>query len=941
MTAPTGHMIVCGNDPLTHRLALDLVHLYNERVVLIVPAPESLHGPQLIQLADENPDTVRVVEGRAPDEEALKAAGIASAAALALTMDDDQETIHAALLARGLNPRIRLVLQIFDRTLGRRVKSLLDRAAERTLHLPPVGTPGAAAAGLDGPDAYPSTAILSASATAAPALVAAALPRHRHLIPVDGGMLTVNQFHPGERPPPRDQTIALLLSRPHADSATPAPRLLPDDDEAREALRAGSAVRAALTVSHSATAQPPRGRLAFPLGALFPRRLRLAAAAFAVVVVVLAAANWLFAGASPGGALYRVLMDVADMSNPENGASPARKLLQLLAAYTGMAITPLILALVLDALGALGTTFRHPPRRMTGHVILIGLGKIGTRVLDRLTSLGVPVVCIERDPKARGLQLARRRQVPVVVGDVSFPEVYEQARIGRSSTVLALTSDDRVNLEAVLYARDRHPAVGVVLRLFDDEFASTVYRALRAGDPPQLAAVQREDRPTVSRSVSFLAAPAFSAAMLGRQVLASIPVERQVLLVAVVDVHGQPELGGRTVRQAFRPGGWRVIGIVSGSDRRRPLDGSGPEAEGDTLGRGVALRRRRRRSLLPAGLRRAQGAGAAPGPEEPGAEEGRPVVDWQPSPDERLQEDQRVVVIATREGLGHLLQRRGADGRTTAPSATPPQPASSERAPAPEQAPVPEQPGPAAEPVPATTAAVAPATGAASERAPERAPTAPVVAAPAAVSDPRLGAWGAGPGPGARTSPTQPLGGAGAGTGARTGAPRPEPDAESAPASAAAQAPAAAPASAAQQPRPARRSRFRHSEGSSAVLSGGRQSQRPPQPQPRPQAAEAEHAQPSDAVPAAFAGAPSRAEREEIGDQPTVPLPQAPRALPSAPYRPGERLRRARRRAPEDAEHPFAAAEAEEEQTATAPPPPSDAEPGGARGEDRPEAAAP
>ena len=113
-----------------------------------------------------------------------------------------------------------------------------------------------------------------------------------------------------------------------------------------------------------------------------------------------------------------------------------------------------------------------------------------------------------------------------------------------------MTSADTTNLEAVLYARSVRPDLRVVLRLYDDDFATAVYRTLRAAHPCAS---------TRSRSVSHLAAPAFAGAMMGRQILGAIPVERRVLLFAAVDVGGHPQLEGRTVGEAFRAGAWRVL----------------------------------------------------------------------------------------------------------------------------------------------------------------------------------------------------------------------------------------------------------------------------------------------------------------------------------------------------------------------------------------------
>jgi Trk K+ transport system NAD-binding subunit len=66
---------------------------------------------------------------------------------------------------------------------------------------------------------------------------------------------------------------------------------------------------------------------------------------------------------------------------------------------------------------------------------------------------------------------------------------------------------------------------------------------------------------TVSRSVSYLAAPAFAAAMLEHQVLRTIPVGRQVLLIAEVHVEAGTGLAGQPVREAERPCETHVLAV--------------------------------------------------------------------------------------------------------------------------------------------------------------------------------------------------------------------------------------------------------------------------------------------------------------------------------------------------------------------------------------------
>jgi Trk K+ transport system NAD-binding subunit len=130
---------------------------------------------------------------------------------------------------------------------------------------------------------------------------------------------------------------------------------------------------------------------------------------------------------------------------------------------------------------------------------------------------------------------------------------------------VAVTGDDVTNLEAALEARAINPGVRVVVRLFDDDFAAHVYK---------------EFGNTASRSVSYLAAPAFAAAMMGREVLGTLSVYRKVLLIAEVPVEAGSELAGQEQRDLDKPGLTRVLAVRrtgsgafdwSGADRGRVL----------------------------------------------------------------------------------------------------------------------------------------------------------------------------------------------------------------------------------------------------------------------------------------------------------------------------------------------------------------------------------
>ncbi|MGE5290262.1 MAG: potassium channel family protein [Micromonosporaceae bacterium] len=169
---------------------------------------------------------------------------------------------------------------------------------------------------------------------------------------------------------------------------------------------------------------------------------------------------------------------------------------QVILTFDGMAFLPTLTAAIVGARLARTLDWSRTP--IKDHVIMVGLGNVGTRIVGQLHDLGVSVVCIDRDPHAQGMSMARRLGVPVVTGQASRDETLRAAGIDTCQTLVSVTSRDVVNLETALHARSLREDVRIVVRLFDDDLAERVEKNLE-GD-------------IVSRSVSYLAAPSFAIA---------------------------------------------------------------------------------------------------------------------------------------------------------------------------------------------------------------------------------------------------------------------------------------------------------------------------------------------------------------------------------------------------------------------------------------------
>lgn len=535
--------MVCGGDSLAFRMAEELTVRYGERVTVILRSAKHSHGPQLAQLPG-----VKILERPEADRQAFLDAGLASARGLALLDQDDLGNFHAALRAQEINPELRLVIAIFNTGLGERIRTF-----------------------------FADCAVLSESAMAAPSFVAAALgePAPSH-VRLQGRTLYVAR---------RED-----VSRAHIVCGLAA---LADDGEPDLRPAGESDTGLVLAVADGTPRNPLERQRRNPLRAaarlarsLFGHRI---GAAFGALLGILVLGFALLATAghfSLPNALYLTFLDAAGTAVTSPQLSTAEKVAQFLLTFDGMAFLPLVTAAVVGA--RLTGSVAGADRPYSDHVIVAGLGNVGTRIVGQLHDLGIDVVCVDKSEDAAGLAMARRLGLKVVIGETHREETLRAAGIDTCQALVSVTNSDIVNLETALHARALAEAPRVVVRLYDDDLARRVQQTISN---------------TISRSVSYLAAPVFAATMLDHQVLRSIAVGRHVLVIADVAVSEGSELAGQALGDVHDRSTIRVIGL--------------------------------RQAAAPA-------------------------VDWAPRQDYRLAARDRIFVLATRAGLGSALRLAGA-----------------------------------------------------------------------------------------------------------------------------------------------------------------------------------------------------------------------------------------------------------------------------------------
>ena len=106
-------------------------------------------------------------------------------------------------------------------------------------------------------------------------------------------------------------------------------------------------------------------------------------------------------------------------------------------------------------------------RRLTGHVLVVGYGRVGRRIADALAQRGIAFVVA--DQRREAVEDLRANQIPAVSGDASEAEVLVQAHVARAGMLVIATSDTARVRRMVEIARTLNPRIEIVIRVHSEE----------------------------------------------------------------------------------------------------------------------------------------------------------------------------------------------------------------------------------------------------------------------------------------------------------------------------------------------------------------------------------------------------------------------------------------------------------------------------------------
>jgi CPA2 family monovalent cation:H+ antiporter-2 len=104
---------------------------------------------------------------------------------------------------------------------------------------------------------------------------------------------------------------------------------------------------------------------------------------------------------------------------------------------------------------------------LTGQVVIVGHGRVGKRVLEKLRAQGISCVVAEKDRSL--VEDLRKIGTPAVSGDASDPFVLIQAHIANAA-VLVIASQDSIDISKMVEtARTLNPKIVIFIRARDSE----------------------------------------------------------------------------------------------------------------------------------------------------------------------------------------------------------------------------------------------------------------------------------------------------------------------------------------------------------------------------------------------------------------------------------------------------------------------------------------
>lgn len=235
--------------------------------------------------------------------------------------------------------------------------------------------------------------------------------------------------------------------------------------------------------------------------------------------------------------------DLFSPLEPLTGLPAWLQLFSLLLTLTGTAFVGVLYALLTEALLSSKFQFnsKRPPIPRENHIIIVGFGRLGQKVAEKLQELKKPVLAITLNPIT---DISTALTIPLISGH-NLNDSLKLAYLEKAKSMVIVTDDDIINIEIALLSQKINPNCQLVIRTNGDTLTENLSQLL-----PHATIID----PYIA------AAEAFTGAAFGENILGLSRLQRQTILVTQYHIEGNDTLQGLLLSEVAY--GYGVIPVI-------------------------------------------------------------------------------------------------------------------------------------------------------------------------------------------------------------------------------------------------------------------------------------------------------------------------------------------------------------------------------------------
>lgn len=243
--------------------------------------------------------------------------------------------------------------------------------------------------------------------------------------------------------------------------------------------------------------------------------------------------------------------DLFDSFEPIEDVLVSLQIFSLTLTVFGTALIAVLYALLTEALLSAKFQFnsKRPPLPKENHTIIIGFGKLGQKIAEKLQELKQPVLAITFNSN---IDTSTALNIPLIWGN-NMQDSLELAHTDKAKSMIIVTDDDIVNIEVALISQKINPHCHLVIRTNGDTLTENLTELL-----PQATIIDPY----------AVVAEAFSGAAFGENVLHLFRLQQQTLLLTQYDIDKQDTLINLLLAEVAYGYGVIPIMYTSGKDLR-------------------------------------------------------------------------------------------------------------------------------------------------------------------------------------------------------------------------------------------------------------------------------------------------------------------------------------------------------------------------------------